>query len=308
MYEFLYDWQRATGRPGSLSENVPLKELTSFRIGGPARFAARPRTAAELSSLLRAARQNGLPYAVLGAGSNVLASDAGYPGLLILLSGFDSLKIVGNTLYAGAGLHLSSLSQAALSAGLTGLEFASGIPGSLGGGLFMNAGAYGGEISQVVVRVSVMDEDGAVRVLPASALELGYRSSLLQQRPLIALGAELQLSPEKPEIIRAKMRELSIRRREKQPVEYPSAGSFFKRPEGYFAGALIEGAGLKNTRVGGALVSPKHAGFVINTGKASAEDVRALMAYVRRRVEESSGVRLAAEVRYLSEEGLTELS
>ncbi len=307
MYEELYKWQEACGREGALAENQPLKELTSFHIGGPARLVARPQSAAELAVLIRTARECGLPFALLGAGSNVLAADEGYEGLLILTGGFDTLKVEGTTLYAGAGVHLSAMSQAALAAGLTGLEFASGIPGSLGGGLYMNAGAYGGELSRLVRRVSVLTEEGEVRVLPASAMEFGYRHSILQEKNWIALGAELALCADRPCEIRLRMRELAAKRREKQPLEFPSAGSFFKRPEGYFAGALIEQAGLKNTRVGGALISPKHAGFMINTGFATADDVRTLSAYVQKRVLEKDGVRLCPEVRYLSREGFTEL-
>lgn len=307
MFEWLKKWSEGAAAPDALSENVPLSTLTSFRVGGPARFVARPGSAEELAELLQAARAENFPYVVLGRGSNVLASDEGYGGLVVLLSGFDRIEAEGEILRAGAGVLMGTLAQAALEAGLSGLEFASGIPGTLGGGLFMNAGAYGGELCQVVESVDVLLPDGTVRTLSNEEMAFSYRRSVLQTKPWLALSAVIRLRAGDREEIRAAMRDLSARRRDKQPLEFPSAGSTFKRPEGNFAGALIEQASLKGVRIGGAQVSDKHAGFIVNTGGASSRDVQELVRYVQEQVEKRSGILLEPEVRFLGPDGLGEL-
>lgn len=307
MYEWLYQWAAGAKAPDALAENVPLARLTTFAIGGPARFVARPSDESELVSLLDLLAEHEFPCVLLGRGSNVLAEDEGYPGCVILFTHFDEIKVSGTTVTAGAGVMLGTLAQAAKDASLTGLEFASGIPGTLGGALFMNAGAYGGEMCQIVRKVLLLDDEGKMRELTGEEMEFSYRHSLLQEKPYIALRAEMELAKGNIDDIRAKMAELAQKRRDKQPLEYPSAGSAFKRPEGYFAGALIEQAQLKGVRVGGAVVSPKHAGFIVNTGKATSDDVQALFAFVQKSVLADAGVELHPEVRILRPDGLTEL-
>lgn len=307
MYEWLYQWAAGAKAPDALAENVPLARLTTFAIGGPARFVARPSDESELVSLLDLLAEHDFPCVLLGRGSNVLAEDEGYPGCVILLTHFDEIKVSGTTVTAGAGVMLGTMAQAAKDASLTGLEFASGIPGTLGGALFMNAGAYGGEMCQIVRKVLLLDDEGKMRELTGEEMEFSYRHSLLQEKPYIALRAEMELAKGNIDDIRAKMAELAQKRRDKQPLEYPSAGSAFKRPEGYFAGALIEQAQLKGVRVGGAVVSPKHAGFIVNTGKATSDDVQALFAFVQKSVLADAGVELHPEVRILRPDGLTEL-
>lgn len=281
----------------------PLKNLTSFKIGGPADALARVSTVDELIKIIRYAKDANIPYFLLGNGSNVLVSDKGYRGIIIQLSKDDvEVSVSGDTITADAGVTLSKLSQTAMNASLSGLEFASGIPGTLGGALFMNAGAYGGEMKQVVTKVKVLDTDSLhVIELSNEEMDFGYRHSILKEKNYIALGCEIKLSHSDKETIGADMRELALKRKEKQPLEYPSAGSTFKRPEGYFAGKLIEDAGLGGYSVGDAEVSEKHKGFVINKGNASAKDVRGLIDYVIKTVKEKSGVTLEPEVLFLGE-------
>lgn len=281
----------------------PLKNLTSFKIGGPADALARVSTVDELIKIIRYAKDANIPFFLLGNGSNVLVSDKGYRGIIIQLSKDDvEVSVSGDTITADAGVTLSKLSQTAMNASLSGLEFASGIPGTLGGALFMNAGAYGGEMKQVVTKVKVLDTDSLhVIELSNEEMDFGYRHSILKEKNYIALGCEIKLSHSDKETIGAYMRELALKRKEKQPLEYPSAGSTFKRPEGYFAGKLIEDAGLGGYSVGDAEVSEKHKGFVINKGNASAKDVRELIDYVIKTVKEKSGVTLEPEVLFLGE-------
>lgn len=282
-----------------ICENVPLGTLTSFRVGGPAKKVLYPESVGEAAQLLLELKEKNEKYVVLGRGSNVLASDDGYDGTVVILSEMNRVMRIDGGLYAEAGITLAALAQAALKEGLTGLEFASGIPGSLGGGLFMNAGAYGGELKQVVVNVTALTPDGALKTLSNEEAAFGYRESIFQKNGWLILSAELKLEAGDPEQIRATMFELNARRKEKQPLEFPSAGSTFKRPEGDFAGRLIEDAQLKGVRIGGAQVSPKHAGFIVNTGSATAAEIRALIQYVREKVEKKSGIRLEPEVRFL---------
>lgn len=277
----------------------PMKRHTTFRAGGPADWFVIPETADELKAVLSACRKAGEPWYVVGNGSNLLVSDAGVRGVVIHTGRFDRLEVSGKSLRAGAGVLLSKAAGEALKNSLAGLEFAAGIPGSVGGALVMNAGAYGSEMRDVLKSVTVLTESGQVKTLPAKELELGYRTSSILRNHYLVLEAELSLAEGDPEAIHGRMRELAERRREKQPLEYPSAGSTFKRPAGYFAGKLIEDAGLKGFSVGGAEVSEKHAGFVINKGNAAAADIYSLCMEVKRKVFEQTGVALELEVKLL---------
>lgn len=285
--------------------NEPMSRHTSFRIGGPARLMAMPKTAAEAKAAVLAAREADILPFFLGNGSNLLVPDEGVERFLIQPAGrysADPLNRVweeNGQLCAGGGVSLAVLANAAQGRALTGLEFASGIPGSVGGGVVMNAGAYGGEMAQVLVSVAALDLDGSVHTIPAESCGLGYRRSVFSDGQRLVLEARFRLSSGDPAAIRARMDELSARRKEKQPLEYPSAGSMFKRPEGYFAAALIDQCGLKGFAVGGAQVSEKHAGFVGNRGGATCADVLELVRQVQARVQEQTGVALEMEVKVL---------
>ncbi len=277
--------------------NQPLEKYTSFRIGGPADCLVEVGGAEQLRRLKKYAETEGIPFFILGNGSNLLADDQGFRGIVLHIgSSMNEIRITGNTITARAGALLSQVARAALEHGLTGLEFASGIPGSIGGGVVMNAGAYGGELGQVVESVTVLDEEGKELELSNARMEFGYRTSAVKRHPYIVTEVRLQLRPGDPEQIRERMEDLAGRRREKQPLEFPSAGSTFKRPEGYFAGELIMKAGLRGLQIGGARVSDKHCGFVINAGNATAADVKELMKVIQDRVKEEFGVKLEPEV------------
>ena len=278
----------------------PMAKHTTFRIGGPAALMALPGTSAAAKTAVKTAREMGTEPFFLGNGSNLLVADEGYPGFVVKLAGeFDEIRETGRGLEAGSAVLLSRLSNAALDRGLTGLEFAGGIPGSVGGAVTMNAGAYGGEIAQVLEEVTFLDERGEVCTLPAARCGFGYRKSVFSDRKCLILKASLHLEPGDPAAIKARMDELTARRKAKQPLEYPSAGSMFKRPPGHFAAALIDQCGLKGLAVGGAQVSEKHAGFVINRGDATCADVLELARRVRERVLLQTGVELEMEVRTL---------
>lgn len=284
----------------NLREQEPLSAHTTFQVGGPADYWVSPGNARELAALLSLCRQEGMPWYVFGRGSNVLASDEGFRGVAVdLRRGFSYCEAKENRIAAGAGASLASVAALALKKGLAGFEFAAGIPGSLGGAMVMNAGAYGGELKDVLLSGKVLTPEGEVLLLAAEELELGYRSSCIPGRGYIALEGELELRPGRAEEIRGKMEELAARRREKQPLEYPSAGSTFKRPAGYFAGKLIEDAGLRGFRVGDAQVSEKHCGFVINRGHATAEEILSLCRHVQAAVKEKFHVELELEVKLL---------
>ena len=277
----------------------PMSKHTTFRIGGAAEVFAAP-DARELPQLLAMAKGADVPVTVIGNGSNLLVGDRGIAGLVIEIGErMSEVRIEGTTLVAGAGALLSKAAQAAAAAGLGGLEFAAGIPGSVGGAVVMNAGAYGGEMKDVLQSVKVLTEEGELLSLAAAELELGYRHSCVPERKYIVVEATMELSAKPEEEIRACMAELRAKRVEKQPLEYPSAGSTFKRPEGYFAGKLIMDAGLRGYTVGGAQVSEKHCGFVINKGGATAADVRQLMQDVHDRVKEQFDVELEPEVKMI---------
>ena len=277
----------------------PMSKHTTFRIGGAAEVFAAP-DARELSQLLAMAKGADVPVTVIGNGSNLLVGDRGIAGLVIEIGErMSEVRIEGTILVAGAGALLSKAAQTAAAAGLGGLEFAAGIPGSVGGAVVMNAGAYGGEMKDVLQSVKVLTEEGELLVLTTEELELGYRHSCVPERKYIVVEATMELSAKPEEEIRACMAELRAKRVEKQPLEYPSAGSTFKRPEGYFAGKLIMDAGLRGYTVGGAQVSEKHCGFVINKGGATAADVRQLMQDVHDRVKEQFDVELEPEVKMI---------
>ncbi|MBR6095986.1 MAG: UDP-N-acetylmuramate dehydrogenase [Oscillospiraceae bacterium] len=279
-----------------LLEGEPMAAHCSFRIGGPAALFAEPSDEAELLALLAALRERGVRPLLLGKGTNVLVADAGVPGVVVHIGeALGAVRVAGTRMEAGAGLALSVLAQRAREHSLTGLEFAHGIPGSLGGAVVMNAGAYDGEMKDVVVSVRYLDGEGTLR--ETEDMGFAYRRSRFSDGQSVVLSAVLQLREGDGEAVAARMRELGERRRSKQPLDRPSAGSTFKRPARGYAAALIEGAGLKGLSVGGAQVSEKHAGFVINTGNASCADVLALMELVRARVLEKYGVELEPEVR-----------
>ena len=280
----------------------PMKRHTTFRIGGPAEVFVMPGNLEEMQRILEICRTEDLPYFILGNGSNLLVSDRGYRGVVIQLDrNFGEVKVEGTEIHASAGALLSTIAVAARRASLTGFEFAGGIPGTLGGAVVMNAGAYGGEMKDVLRKVMVMDQSGKVFEIPAEELQMGYRTSIIKTAGYIVLGAVLSLKEGNLEEIKMLTRKLSEQRTSKQPLEYPSAGSTFKRPEGYFAGKLIMDSGLRGYRVGGAQVSEKHCGFVINIGDATAEDVRSLMKHVTEIVYAKFGVTLEPEVKFLGE-------
>ena len=301
----MIDWKelsneiRQTMPDLKILEEEPLARHTSFRIGGPAAIFAQPATVEALSKLLKFLAARGISPRILGAGTNVLAPDEGLREVVICtkdaLTGLCDLG--GGKIEAFAGETLSKTAVFARNLSLTGLEFAHGIPGTLGGGVYMNAGAYGGEMKQVVTSVTVFRMDGTEQTLSAEASAFGYRTSVYQTLPCVIVRASLQLQPGDPNTITQTMRALMEKRKASQPLELPSAGSTFKRPVGYFAGPLIEQAGLKGQGIGGAAVSEKHAGFVVNRGGATTDDIRRTMELVQTRVLETSGVQLEPEVR-----------
>ena len=289
--------------PGFVFCNEPMKKHTSFKIGGPADILVQPQDADALAQALTAARDCGVPVTILGNGSNVLVRDKGIRGLVIKIgNALKTFRQDGERLYFGAGYSLALASRKAWECGLSGMEFAVGIPGSIGGAVYMNAGAYNGEMKCVVESVRVMDMAGKAMELTAEDLQFGYRKTSLQQSGYIITEVCLKMQPGDKDAIKAMMDDFSSRRISKQPLELPSAGSMFKRPPGHFAGTLIEQAGLKGYTVGGAQVSEKHAGFVVNRGSATAADVLQLIEDVRRIVMEKAGVELHPEVLVIGEE------
>lgn len=298
----IYDFIRAYVPEEDILLNEPMCKHTTFRVGGKADFFVRISSPAQLAGLTSRLRQEEVPYFILGNGSNLLVGDGGYRGVILQIGGkMSTLSAEDNCVRAGAGALLSGAAKYAMEHGLTGLEFASGIPGTIGGGIMMNAGAYGGEMKQVVRRVTVLDENGEINTLDGNAMEFGYRTSIVRKKSLIVLEAVMALEAGEKKEILAKMEELAARRKEKQPLEFASAGSTFKRPEGGFAGKLIMEAGLADYSIGGARVSGKHCGFVINTGEAAASDIAAVIKEVQRRVKENSGVSLEPEVIFLGD-------
>ena len=282
--------------------NEPMASHTTFRIGGPADYFVMPETVEELANVLKLCKEENTPYFILGNGSNLLVGDKGFRGVVIqLYKNFDGLSMEGTKITAKSGAMLIRVAKEAGKAGLTGLEFASGIPGTIGGAMVMNAGAYGGEMKDVVTSVTVLTKDGDIKTLSGDEMNFRYRGSVVEDEGYIVLEAVMELKEGNLEEIQERMDELSVQRRTKQPIEYPSAGSTFKRPEGYFAGKLIQDAELRGYQVGGAQVSEKHCGFVINVGGATAADVMQLMQDVSDKVMEQFGVTLEPEVKRIGE-------
>ena len=291
------------GRRFFIRHDFPLSRVTSFHIGGNADLAVYPADAEAFAYALDAVVQAGVPYTVIGNGSNTLVRDGGFRGVVFVTTDMRRVTIDGTRLTGGCGVLLGSVGTNASRAGLAGAEFANGIPGTLGGAVYMNAGAYGGQLADIVCETVCYDLDAKqVLRLDNAAQYFGYRHSVFMEKNYIILSATLQLTKDEPDAIRARMNDYLARRREKQPLEYPSAGSVFKRPEGHFAGKLIEDAGLKGLRVGGAEVSPKHAGFIVNVGGATARDVLELIERIREKVYAMSGVTLECEIRTIGED------
>ena len=281
--------------------HTPLKDYTSFRIGGPADIFLIPLQNRVLPKIIAILNNYQQDFFILGKGSNIIVGDQGIRGVVIYNARLNNIIIKDGQITAECGVTLAALAKQAMEAGLSGLEFASGIPGSLGGAIFMNAGAYGSEMKDIIVEVDVINNTGDVLTLNKQQLDLSYRHSILQEKSLIASRVKLKLAPGDREQIKAQMKKLNQQRQEKQPLEWPSAGSVFKRPDGYYTGPLIEKAGLKGARVGDAQVSQKHAGFIINRGNATARDVIELIKKVQREVYQNSGIKLETEPRYIGE-------
>lgn len=286
----------------SLKENVPMSSLTSFRTGGDAALCLYPNTEEAFCQILAILDEVQIDFELLGHGTNVLAPDEGYDGVLLLTANLKTVYTEGNTITLGAGVLMNSAAVAAREAALSGLEFAYGIPGSVGGALAMNAGAYGHDVSELELTVFACRKNGEPLTLNGKDCAFGYRESIFQKKGLIALSCTLTLTPDSPSEIGARMDDYLARRKKSQPLEYPSAGSFFRRPPGHFAGKLIEDAGLKGARIGGAQISEKHAGFLINYSKATGADIRALGAHVQAEVLRQFGVTLEREVKYFGED------
>ena len=298
----MYDYIKTVIPGERILFHQPMKEYTTFRVGGEAECLIMIQQEEELAKLIPYFNRIEQDYFILGNGSNLLVGDKGYRGIVLKFDGeMEQITVNGTHITAKAGALLSKVAVTARDNGLTGLEFAAGIPGSIGGGIVMNAGAYDGEMKQVVESVRVMDCDGQINVLDNDTMEFGYRTSIIKNRPFIVLEVVLRLAEGDREQIGSRMEELMQLRRSKQPLEYPSAGSTFKRPEGYYAGKLIMDAGLRGYRIGGAQVAAKHCGFVINTGKATAADIREVIEEVQQRVRERFHVFLEPEVVFLGD-------
>ena len=289
-------------RKEQILEEEPMKKHTTFRIGGPAEYLILPQTAEEIADVVKLCRQEEIPWYIVGNGSNLLVADEGVRGVVIqLLRNFNQIQVEGCQIRMQAGAQNAAVAKRALDASLTGFEFAAGIPGTIGGAVVMNAGAYGGEMKDILKEVTVLDQNGMIRTIPAGELELGYRTSIIARKGYVVLEAVIVLKTGDPKEIKAAMDDLKEKRVTKQPLEYPSAGSTFKRPEGYFAGKLIMDAGLRGFSVGGAQISEKHCGFVINKGNATAKDVTELMDETKKIVMEKFGVALEPEVKRLGQ-------
>ncbi len=298
--QFLTELQNVMGGSGIFMEE-PMKKHTTFRVGGPADVLVQPDETA-LAAILALCRQYHVPYSFIGNGSNLLVGDKGIRGVVIEMTDpMGNIEVDGTKITAQAGAMLSKIANTAASNGLGGMEFAAGIPGSVGGAVVMNAGAYGGEMKDIIEKVYVLDENGAQLELGRDALDFGYRHSCIPEKKYIVTKVVLELVPRNEAEIRSEMKELNEKRAEKQPLQYPSAGSTFKRPEGYFAGKLIMDAGLRGYQVGGAQVSEKHCGFVINKGDATAADICQLMRDISDKVQAQFGVVLEPEVKMIGE-------
>ncbi|MBS6600890.1 MAG: UDP-N-acetylmuramate dehydrogenase [Clostridium sp.] len=282
--------------------NALMKEHINFEVGGPADILLIPSKVEQIIESIKICKENNIPYFVMGNGSNLLVKDGGIRGVVIKLTGLTNLEVNKEEIKADCGVMLKELSDKALENSLTGLEFACGIPGSVGGAVFMNAGAYNGEIKNVIKEAEVITSSGEIITLSKDELELGYRTSKVMKDNSIVINATFKLEKGNKEEIKETIDDLTKKREEKQPLEYPSAGSTFKRPEGYFAGKLIQDSGLKGYSIGGAAVSSKHSGFVINKGNATAKDILDLIAYIQEKVKKQFGVELHTEVRIIGED------
>lgn len=291
--------------PEQIYKNEPMKKHTTFRIGGPADWFVTPSTKEQIQNLIELGRSENIDVYIIGNGSNLLVGDKGIRGLVIQIGKtFADIQVDGESIYAMAGASLARIASIAYEKELGGFEFAAGIPGTLGGAVTMNAGAYGGEMKDVLTKVDILDKDGTIRTIPAEELNLSYRYSKVQEEEWIVLGAFIQLNKSEKSGIKAKMDEYALARRTKQPLEYPSAGSTFKRPTGYFAGKLIQDAGLRGAHVGGAMVSKKHCGFLINADNATAKEMQSLIVQIQKKIYEDSKeaqIELHTEVRMIGE-------
>ncbi len=280
----------------NIKENEPMKDHTSFQVGGPADLFLMPQSRQELQAVLKICKESQKAHYIMGNGSNLIVRDLGYNGIIISTKALKAVKTKGTTLIAEPGISLKELANVALNEKLTGLEFAAGIPGSLGGAVTMNAGAYDGEMKGVIASITVITEDGSLKTIPAGECQFGYRTSILQHHQWVLVSVELTLENGDYQMIQEKMLDLNNQRKTKQPLEYPSAGSTFRRPEGFYAGKLIQDAGFKGYAIGGAQVSEKHSGFVINKGGATAADILNLIGAIQAGVKEKFGVELKTEV------------
>lgn len=295
-----YNKAKLASMAADICFDEPMSNHTTFKIGGNAEAFINASSSAEIVAVIIYCTENNIPYIYMGNGSNVLVSDDGIAGVVISLgNNMSNVQVVDNMIYADAGALMSKVASTALKAGLTGFEALAGIPGTIGGGIYMNAGAYGSELKDVLKNVTYINRNNDIVTVDADELDLSYRHSIFEENGGIVVGCCLELAHGLPEMITEKMKDFAQRRRDKQPLEMPSAGSTFKRPEGYFAGALIQEAGLMGYSVGGAQVSEKHAGFVVNKGNATAEDVLTLISDVQRIVKEKTGVELEPEVKRL---------
>ncbi|ERK29104.1 UDP-N-acetylmuramate dehydrogenase [Clostridium intestinale] len=282
--------------------NEPMSEHIYFKVGGPVDYLLNPKKKEQVVEIINICRNENIPYYIIGNGSNLLVKDGGIRGVVIKLCELDNIEVKDNTIISECGALLSKVSEAALDNSLTGFEFACGIPGSIGGAVYMNAGAYDGEVSHVIKWAEIIDGDGKLVKLSKDELKLGYRTSYIMEHGFVVISACFELKFGDKELIKNRVDELTRRREERQPLEYPSAGSTFKRPPGYFAGKLIQDAGLKGFSLGGAAVSEKHSGFVINKGDATAKDILDLIAHIQATIKEKFGVELNTEVRIIGEE------
>ena len=282
-----------------IKTDIHLKNYTSFKVGGPAAIYTLPHNINALKNILLEVKNFNIPFFIMGKGTNVIVGDKGFKGIVIHTINLNNITVKNNIIKAESGINLSTLAGKALNNSLSGLEFASGIPGSLGGAIYMNAGAYGSEMKDVVTKTKVLNYLGKEIILNKSELNLSYRNSILQDKPYIAVEIEVKLEPGNKVEIRKKMNQLNQKRKEKQPLEWPSAGSIFKRPPDNYVGALIENAGLKGTQIGGAQVSEKHAGFIINKGDATAVDIKKLISKIQEEVYQKFGVKLEPEPRFI---------
>lgn len=285
-----------------IQQNAKMSEHTHFRVGGPVDILLTPNNKEQIVETIKICKSNSIPFYVIGNGSNILVKDSGIRGVVIKLCDLNNIERNNNIIKAECGALLKDVSNSALNASLTGFEFACGIPGSVGGAVFMNAGAYDGEISFVIKEAEVINGDGKIITLSKDELELGYRTSLVMKKGYVVLSATFDLKDGEKEKVQSRVSDLTQRREERQPLEYPSAGSTFKRPEGHFAGKLIEDAGLKGFTIGGAAVSEKHSGFVINKSNATAKDILAVIKHVQEEVKRQFDVELYPEVRIIGED------